>query len=73
MSTELCTVCGSDKATTVEKDDQKDTLCYVCSGWFLVECMRRTGFGNTVVIVAAPEEEEPQFVVGRKNSMEPVN
>jgi hypothetical protein len=65
--TEQCTVCGSEKATTVEKGDQKDTLCYICSGWFLVECQRRTGFGNTIVVVMEPNDDgEMVPVIGRK-------
>ena len=73
MSTETCTICGSDNANTYGERGQRDTLCYVCSCWFLVECQRRTGFGDTIVIVQAPEEAEPEFVLGRKKSMEPVN
>ena len=71
--TETCTVCGSDKAKTHEARGQKDTICYICSCWFITEAQRRTGFGDTIVIVRAPEEAGPEYVVGRKKSMEPVN
>ena len=75
MSTETCTICGSDKGKEVSDSAKRsrDVLCYVCSCWFLVECQRRTGFGDTIVIVQAPEEAGPEFVLGRKKSMEPVN
>ena len=69
-----CTVCGTDHAKEyTAKTGEGDTLCYPCSCWFLVECQRRTGFGDTIVIVQAPEDAEPEFVLGRKKSMEPVN
>ena len=75
MSTETCTICGSDKGKEVSDSAKRsrDVLCYVCSCWFLTECQRRTGFGNTIVVMVEPENEEAYPVIGRKKNMEPVN
>jgi hypothetical protein len=71
---EVCTVCGSEKAKTFNERGQKDTLCYICSAWFVVECQRRTGFGNTIVVVMEPKDDgEAVPVIGRKKDMEPIN
>ena len=70
-----CTVCGSDKARLHEtKTGEADTLCYICAGWFLVECQRRTGFGQQIIVVMAEPEEglEPGFIIGDKDP-EPIN
>ena len=69
----ICSVCGCDNGKQFDERGQRDILCYVCSCYFLVECQRRTGFGDTIVIVRAPDDAEPEFVLGRKKSTEPVN
>lgn len=68
MSTETCTICGSDKGKPVAVGtEDADCLCYVCSGWFLVECQRRTGFGNTIVVVVEPKDGgEGTPTIGKK-------
>lgn len=72
-----CTVCGSEKGKTFETEGPKkesDTLCYICSAWFLVECQRRTGFGRQIVVVMAEPTDglEPGFIIGREDP-EPIN
>jgi hypothetical protein len=69
-----CNVCGSEKGKFFKSRDQADTLCFVCSGWFLIECQRRTGFGRQIVVIMEEPDDglEPGVVIGKPDP-EPVN